>query len=57
MTDPTLEGCIENAEKYLEASYDESKELRFLAIRAAIGELIEALKIIHLFDTTARETQ
>jgi len=55
MTDPTLEGCIENAEKYLEASYDESKELRFLAIRAAIGELIEALKVIRRFDTTARE--
>ena len=45
MTDPTVRSCLENAEKYIEASYDSSEELRFLAIRAAINEIIEAIRI------------
>lgn len=57
MTGPTVKSCLESAEKCLEASYDSSEALRFLAIRAAISEIIEAIGIIQRESREVKEDE
>ncbi len=48
VTDEDFEDSLKKAEAYADASWDESDELSFMALRSAVYQLIACFKIQHI---------